>query len=564
MNNKLYETKGAETMIIYPGENEVKLVQSTASASTLISSITGEIKEYVASKFPRGFFKSVYIDTAETIHAQNRNRKHNENLNKIQYPNIAITPEITLDDPIGGMEKQMHMSSPNLYLRQNMRQVYQQLVVDPTEKFALYYTSDYITVNFNFRITTNKYIQNVDLAYYMKSRFQLGMFQYLNDTYLDAEIPKTYIRMIADMLGLDINSTTDMDELRLYLISNGLPDEYIKKKINAGTGKDCFFLSDKRNLLINILDMVAPLSIIRDDMSVGEYTINFRVQVSTWLPNAFIMSLDPDQFNNLSSDTMAQTLNDEFQEQNNGFYSISLRNIKLNRHASIYFETSSGEQVIGQEIFHNVFTYNLDEPVTYISIADYLKDDFKKVHAYMMDKNFDLRDLMVIKMHNRDGEFGTVKLEAMDYYLGELPDNLIDYENLTIQNIDSNGQDFSASIHLDRTLFESILKAIELDRFFFNDSALATFRINHYIEEAGELTQQEFKVPVYSFTSEKDLYSKASQISGYWRLNTFRVYTPYGIGFVGLVEEGDPRASEYKICVGYNNNEPIIRCLEKI
>ena len=135
---------------------------------------------------------------------------------------------------------------------------------------------------------------------------------------------------------------------------------------------------------------------------------------------------------------------------------------------------------------------------------------------------------------------------------------------LTIHNIDSDGQDFSASIHLDRTLFESILKAIELDRFFFNDSALATFRINHYIEEAGELTQQEFKVPVYSFTSEKDLYSKASQISGYWRLNTFRVYTPYGIGFVGLVEEGDPRASEYKICVGYNNNEPIIRCLEKI
>jgi hypothetical protein len=159
-------------MKIYTQENDIKLVQSVASASTLISSVTGEIKEHIASKFPRGFFKSVYIDTAETIHAEARNRKHNENLNKIKFPNIAITPEISLDDPIGGMEKSMHMSSPNLYLRKDMRRNYKNLVEDPESKFSIYYTSDYITTNFNFKITTNKFVQNIDLAYRNVSVFK--------------------------------------------------------------------------------------------------------------------------------------------------------------------------------------------------------------------------------------------------------------------------------------------------------------------------------------------------------------------------------------------------------
>jgi hypothetical protein len=542
-------------MKIYTQENDIKLVQSVASASTLISSVTGEIKEHIASKFPRGFFKSVYIDTAETIHAEARNRKHNENLNKIKFPNIAITPEISLDDPIGGMEKSMHMSSPNLYLRKDMRRNYKNLVEDPESKFSIYYTSDYITTNFNFKITTNKFVQNIDLAYYIKSRFQIGMFQYLNDRYLNTEIPKTYIRIIASILGLDLNNQEEMDDLRLYLISTGTSEDLIRKKINAFTGKPGFFVNDKANFLINVIDLDAPPSIVRDRMSEGEYTITFRVQVSTWLPNAFIMSIDQSKFFSLDADIIKMAIDDTNQEQDEGFYSLSIPNFKLNRDKAVYFETSTGQQVIGEEIFHNIFTYNIDMDLEEIDIMQYLKADLKKIHAYMIEKNFDIRDLLNVRVNNRYGLLGEDKVT-------------IDYETMTIQLLTDDAQDIAVTVYADRLLFASLEKAIENDQFFFSDSSLAVLRLNEYIDtndDGIDDTAQEIKVPIYAFTNEKDLYSVASKVNGEWRSNVLRVYTAYGIGFIGLVQEDDPRASTYKVVIDIDENEqPIIRALEKL
>jgi len=547
--------EGDDQMIIYTADDEIKLVQSVASASTLISSMTGEIREHITSKFPRGFFKSVYIDTAETIQAQHRNAKYNTNLNKIQFPNMAISPSISLDDPIGGMEKSLHLSSPNIYLKRDMRRNYKKLVIDPDNKYSLYYTNDYLTVNFNFRITLNKFVQNMDLAYYIKSRFQIGMFQFLNDKYLNTEIPKSFVKIIAEILGLDINNSSDMDKLRVYLISTGTSEEMILKKINALTGKDCFFVNQKENFLINISDLDAPSSIIREGMSEGEYQINFRVQVSAWLPNSFIMSLNLDKFATLTEDTIYQLQGDS-PEQDTGFYSIAIENVKLNRKSAIYFEGSTGEQIIGQEIFHSIFTYNLDHPIEDIYLWQYLRSDFLKVHAYMMDHNIEIKDLMLVKIFNRDGPL----IE---------PSISVNYENLMISISETQGQDFAVSVYVNRALFETVMRAIKLDRFYFSDNALATMSINHYVEEIIDgvptLVQKAFTVPIYSFSSEQDVHSKASMILGVLRTNILRVFTAYGLGFIGLTDIGDPRSSDYRICIGYTvDNQPVIKCLEKI
>jgi hypothetical protein len=271
---------GGERMIIYKDDNDIRLVQSVASASTLISSLTGEIREYILSKFPKNFFKSIYIDTAETIQAQNRNDKYNKGLNKLPYPTMGITPEISIDSPIEGMEKSPHLSSPNLFLRKDMKSFYKRILLDTEKKYSVYYTSDYITTNYNFRITTNKYIQNADLTYFMKSNFQQGFFQFLNDKYINTEIPKTYIKLISDIMGYNLDDSDDMTEMELYMISTGTHEDIVRKKINLMTGKTGFFVNEKSNLLTLFTDMEAPGSIIRDGMSEGEYTINFRVQVS--------------------------------------------------------------------------------------------------------------------------------------------------------------------------------------------------------------------------------------------------------------------------------------------
>jgi hypothetical protein len=357
-------------MIVYTGENEVKLVQSVASASTLISSLTGEIKEYIISKFPKNLFKSVYIDTAETITAQNRNAKFNSNLNKIQYPNLSITPQISLDNPIEGTEKSPHQSSPNLYLRTNMREAYRKLMVDPAKKVQMYYTNDYITTNFNFRITMNKFIQNIDMAHYIKSNFQMGFFQFLNGRYLNTEIPKSFIKIIGGALNYDINDAEQRDALRMYLISTSRGEDYVKMKTNLSTGKVGFFVNERANFLVLVTDLDAPGSITRDQMSEGEYVINFRVQVSAWLPNAFIMSVNRDLYLSLNGELIAEVTNPETTQMDDGIYSLTLFSVRLDKKDAIYFRNSQNQTVIGELAYHEVFTYDITKPLDEIFFGE--------------------------------------------------------------------------------------------------------------------------------------------------------------------------------------------------
>jgi len=523
---------GGERMIIYKDDNDIRLVQSVASASTLISSLTGEIREYILSKFPKNFFKSIYIDTAETIQAQNRNDKYNRSLNKLPYPTMGITPEISIDSPIEGMEKSPHLSSPNLFLRKDMKSFYKRILLDTERKYSLYYTSDYITTNYNFRITTNKYIQNADLIYFMKSNFQQGFFQFLNDKYINTEIPKTYIKIISDIMGYNLDDSDDMIEMELYLISTGVQEDIVRKKINLMTGKTGFFVNEKSNLLTLFSDLEAPGSIIRDGMSEGEYTINFRVQVSTWLPNSFILSINKQKFLELDRTTIENSLMNNSTEQDEGFYSLSISDVLLNRKEALNFEMSDGSSAIFQEVYHMVFTYDISTTVTVIDLTEYMKDDLQKVHAYMVSKNMLVSDLMRVTMYNRSGQLTSSNV-------------LIDYDDLLVSIELTDAQDLSLSVYVNRLLFESIKKAMENDEFFFNRNTLATIKI--------KTTDGSFRVPVYSFESTRDYYSTEL-------LKSLRVNTIYGIGYIGL-EMDDPADTEtdaYKICVGYNEEQPII------
>jgi len=535
-------------MVVYTQENEVKFVQSVASASTLISSLTGEIKEYIIGKFPSNFFKSVYIDTAETVSEQNRNDRNSNTLNKKPYPQLAISPEISMDDPVADSSKAMHLSSPNLYLRNDMRGTYKKIIVDPDQKYSMYFTSDYITTNFNFKIVVNKYIQNIDLAYYIKSNFQMGFFQYLNGKYLNTEIPKTYIRVIAALLDLDLTNDTDMNTLEKYLISTGKQKDYIKRKVNLATGKDCFFVNELNNFLVLVSDLDVPASSIRESMSEGEYTISFRVQVSAWLPNAFIFSANLEKLGSVDGTEIIENIDND--EQTDGFYSLSIAPANpflLNRKEATWFTGADGAtQFIGQEIFRQVYTYPLSLTAINISLSALLKEDFNKVHAYMVAHNLDTRDLLSVELYNR---YGKIDLQILDNDLStELPAGNISYETLQLNLLLTEGTDFSLTIYGNRAIYETILEAIAIDKFFFKENALSILYTN--------INEEIIPVPVYAFLNESAmlLYSYKTSL---------RVNTIYGPGYIGLVPIDDVNASDYRILVDIVDGEEIIYAIEK-
>ncbi len=509
--------------------NSLNIVQPITSASTLIGSLTSQVKDFVLSRFPKDLFKSVYIDTAESANEQKRKEQYNQDANKIPYPSMVITPEITLEDPIGGMEKHLHLSSPNLYLRKDLRGTYKSLVMDPKQNVSIYYTSDYITTNFNFKIITNSFIQNTDLAYFLKSRFQAGTFQFLDNRYVQSEVPKTFIRIIADMLHLDINEPYEMDQLRLYLIGTGLQDGMIEKKVNLSTGKQCFFINERVNFLILFDNLDCPTSIIREGQSEGEYTITFRVQVSAYLPNAFIMNISKKTLMDINCqiDTTAIEQEEGFLSSSNTIGIDIEKNSKITtKNETTYFKDTTGVENIGQLIYNDIFTYSINKPIPKISLMDFMSREFKEVHEYAVNgmvKPINLSQLIYIYVSNKDGELNSL------YYR-------LDLEKMTIDISKNIQTDISVAVYINRSLFETLKISRSKDKFYLNDGALTSMFINDGTNN---------KICIYYLDDKYDMN------------NCLRIQTVYGPGYITL--KNNSKTDGYKICTGFKNGNPIIK-----
>ena len=72
----------------YLQDNQVKLVQTVASFSTMVGSFAAEAREYILSWFPKDYFRYINIDTANTQTLSNVNKLFNKKLNKIPYPSL--------------------------------------------------------------------------------------------------------------------------------------------------------------------------------------------------------------------------------------------------------------------------------------------------------------------------------------------------------------------------------------------------------------------------------------------------------------------------------------------
>lgn len=546
-NKSLYLDGGTMQIYLDNDKNTVTFVQSVASASTMISSLANEASQFVLSKFPKNYFKHVFIDTSQTVTQRAYNEKYSKTANKIRYPSMTITPVMSLDDPIGGMEKSMHMSSPNLYLRRDIDRTMGRIVVDPKNRFAVYYSSDYITTNFDFKITVNTYIQNVNASMYMKSRFQPGFFQYYNNRKIETEIPKSLIVAMSDILGYDMSNSDDMDALRLYLIGTGKTVDSVLKKINTGTSKECFFLNKEQNLLVLMNDLDCPPSVIKDGQSEGEYTITFRLQISTWIPNAFILKMNKDKIASLNKTTISALENSESSDLSEGILTTKVYEaLPVLLGDVIEFTDDSGNTQIGHLIFKETYTRPMDGSsigtlYAMQSINSKLKDEFTKVLDYAISSNIDLSALIHIRVFSNQGEISNA-LFSFDYStLG-----------VTLLNESYVQSDIGIAMYINRLAYESLLKAVSESKFYFNSNFLTTVK-SKVIEDNSE---KNVDIAVHSFASSRERLSSDDAMC-------FRINTAYGIGYIGLSDPDDSEENSYRICIGFDSdNNAIIKQFE--
>ena len=521
---------------VYLQDNQIKLVQSIASASTIISTLCGEVKQFIIKKFPPNYFRHIHMDTGTASHLINVNRNYNQKLHKIPYPNLTIETALSIDSPINGTETDVNHAVPNMYMRRDLNSYYQKILFDPNEKFAMYYTTQFITCNFNFKINVNSFIQMTDLVYFLKEELHLGIFQYLNSRPIMTEIPKTFISIISTLLGYDLNDPDHLDDLSLYLIRTSRKNDGIRRKVNNTTGKICFMLNDLTDLITVVDDLDAPGGISRDGQVEGEYTIVFRVQVIAPVANQFILSIDKDKFKKIADDV---TLTDEIfnsKEDNVNTQVMTTSIIEartvVDKETIEFFDANQlsspsderGDPHIGVKLFKEVFSLPGNSKSFHLNLKEMLKDLLLNTHAYMIAKHLEPTSLLYFRVFDVNGE---------------RTDCSIDYNKL---ELDLEGIDSDVVVigYADRAVYEAIETARETDKEYFNDNFLWSLCLKVPSAE-GKLVDK--YAVVKRFVDENEEYSTDVN-------KCLRVATPYGIGYVYLVHEDDPQASNVKICVG--------------
>jgi hypothetical protein len=495
-------------------ENDVIAAKPINSAAGVISSITGTIKEYIKSVFPDTYFKREFIETAETVSEQIKQRSNNINDIFInEYPLFVITPQLSLDEPFEGFGKSHLTSSTNLFTYKNLLRNYKTIMFDPFEKIGLYYTEDFVTTNFEIKIAVRKFIQNTNLTYFLKSAFEYEWSQYLNNQPIEFEIPRTFIRAIARKLyGNDwdeaFNTPEKNKEFETYLMRYTRGIGVITRKLNYATGSWNYYFRREVDLVVRIETPDSPSQMMRNGQDESDYLSSFRVQVSYWMPNAFILSMEG-----------LKELIPSVEEEDSDTETVLSTNFTTRAARIPVYKTHNqlGEEIIAQEVFWQNFIMISNVQQSNIEIGSLMSTDLKKIIEYCLQYNIDIDNLIFKRVFS-----GNTMLKEIT----QLPDGSehksfeIDWETLRI-NIDNPDYNvnYNIGLYIDKLQMETILKAAE-EKLDITISDDIVTQISIYSDD-----DQELIFNVYSFKDETELYSIKPEYS-------LRTKTKYGIGYI--------------------------------
>jgi hypothetical protein len=223
-------------------------------------------------------------------------------------------------------------------------------------------------------------------------------------------------------------------------------------------------------------------------------------------------------------------------EQDTGYYPIGLHGNSLDgktyklllKKDAIEFNDSTGVKHIGQLVYDNKYTYEVDKPIPTIELMSSMTKEFNVIHEYAvngMPKKLDLTSLLKIVVVDHTG------------YLDEKYYN-IDYEKMTVKVSNKLTSYIGIGVYVNRAVFETLKAARANNKFYFDEGILTSMIIN---DGCGNN-----KVAIYNIDSEnKDDTS-------------LRIQTVYGTGYI-KIKNSSAKSDCYRICVGYDGDTPIIK-----
>lgn len=549
----------------YDNTKQVKLVVPASSTSTIMSSLAAEINNYIMRFFPKNYIKSIMFDTAIPKAIHNANKRFNKDIDKPELPALVITPEFVQDGGNTAPLAAWGEIASRHGLKRDLNNSYYQVLLDPDNKFSLYYDCDYLTMSLNFKITVKTWIQNVEVIRMLKNGLMPNLHDNLNQCMLKTEIPKFIVKTMADGLGYDLTKREDLFDFQVYLKQASRRTYSIEKSVNMNTGHVGFFMIDPSTAKIYIDDIDASGAVIRENQTEGDYVINFRVQASVPAANNFILSIDRKLYEDLIQ--KPNNPDEETGSQDNTTLTLTLNDAILTHRNTIRYKDSSGNDHIGQVVSKEVLSFDINDKSRFINMSRLIDPEICAAHSYLKSKNLDTSALInfLVVVRNNDKIKYTGKNidnimvemkpdgtpETKDEAVNRVKENgdaIVYYDTMTIELPNTNSEVLIYT-YIDRAVFESAITARESDINLYGDNFLTVAYVGVKNDD-GEIVKK--PVVVNSFKNAYEMNSTDLDKS-------LRVSTIYGIGYFLLVPEDDPRSTNLKVCVGYTESGlPII------
>ena len=258
-------------------------VSGTSTYSSTVSQITSFAVDFFKSKFPTNYFKHTHISTS----LNSINLQDTENTEKYKLPALAVTPSMSNDSTF--MERLPYTYRPFHQVRRNEyhSEYYNRVLIDGEHLVSIYAIPTRVKVNFAINIKLQTVLQMYDLLQYIENNFETTGIEFVNNTRMEAEIPKAIMLNMGKNLGYKMD---DIDQQRLF-------DEYLKRYsyqtitsgVNVSTGNRKYSYRYLTNMMIDYPD--APNgSANTNNLSVDSTTVEFSFGVECWVPNIFLLN----------------------------------------------------------------------------------------------------------------------------------------------------------------------------------------------------------------------------------------------------------------------------------
>ena len=264
-------------------EKSVALCKASSSISTIIGGVSSFITNFYVSKFPKNFFKKVYI--SESLNSTNLRDKNK--FPQQMKPYLAVQSQFELGNT--AMDTLPFWHTANYYIIRSKMRNYRLIFEDIENGIRIFSIPNRIKVNFNTTIKLETEMKAYDVLSYLNQNFEQGGFNYINKVRLPAEVPKIFMVNISKFLNLDYNRENDREKLREYLLEHSLGS--INEVISMSTGNPTFMYNYTTNLLVNYPDLASHEKSIKN-LIVKETTVNFEIGCELWIPGSFILEIE--------------------------------------------------------------------------------------------------------------------------------------------------------------------------------------------------------------------------------------------------------------------------------